>query len=68
MIRADLLGLETIRHLRHHGYPHERGGEMGRLGREDGVEFLRSFERIASNSAANTPSRRRGSGASRPIG
>ncbi len=44
--RADNSRPETISHLCRHGYPEFRACEKGAGSVEDGVEYLRSFERI----------------------
>jgi len=46
VIRADSARPETIRHLRDHGYPGMSAAAKWPGSVEDGVEFLRSFERI----------------------
>lgn len=45
-IRADSSRPETISHLRRHGYSRVIGVEKGKGSVEDGVEHLRSYERI----------------------
>lgn len=46
LIRADSSRPETINHLRTRDYPRIQGAAKGPGSVEDGVEFLRSFERI----------------------
>jgi len=46
VIRADAARPETIRHLQAHGYEGMRAAKKWPGSVEDGVEFLRSFERI----------------------
>jgi phage terminase large subunit len=46
LIRADSARPETISHMRRHGYPRMVGVEKGKGSVEDGVEHLRSYERI----------------------
>lgn len=46
LIRADSSRPETISHLHRHGFPRVRGAEKGKGSVEDGVEHLRSYERI----------------------
>ena len=45
-IRADSARPETISHMRRNGYPLMLGVEKGKGSVEDGVEHLRSYERI----------------------
>lgn len=45
-IRADSSRPETISHMRRHGYPKILGCTKGKGSVEDGVEHLRSYERI----------------------
>lgn len=46
IIRADCARPETISHMRRHGYPKMIGCTKGSGSVEDGVEHLRSYERI----------------------
>lgn len=45
-IRADSARPETISHMRRHGYPQMLGVSKRQGSVEDGVEYLRSFEKI----------------------
>lgn len=45
-ITADSARPETISYLQHHGYPSMRRSKKGKGSVEDGISFLRSFEKI----------------------